>query len=80
MRRFRGRGSGRGGGRSGFFNRNNNNNRKISIRTFTSGTTNKTIPELQQYYFDYNSFNEADRYINTKEKFFNTWIQNMVEM
>ena len=66
MRRFRGRGTGRGGGRSGFFNRNNN--RRMTIRKFTSGPTDKTITELQQYYFDCNSFNEADRYINTKEK------------
>ena len=34
----------------------------------TSGPAENTIPELADHYFDCNSFNEADRYINTKEK------------
>ena len=34
----------------------------------TSGPAEDTIPELADHYFDCNSFNEADRYINTKEK------------
>ena len=69
MRRFRGRGPGRSGPRSGFFNRNRTTgNRRPTIKKFTSGPTHKSIPELEEYYFDCNSFNEADRYINTKEK------------
>ena len=68
MRRFRGRGSGRGGQRPGFFNRNRANTKRQTIKNLSSGPTDKTIPELEDYYFDCNSFNEADRYINTKEK------------
>ena len=66
MRRFRGRGNGRAPGRGNngprFFNR-----KKVKNRN-TSGPAENTIPELAEHYFDCNSFNEADRYINTKEK------------
>ena len=66
MRRFRGRGNGRAPGRGNngprFFNR------KKMPKKNTSGPAENTIPELADHYFDCNSFNEADRYINTKEK------------
>ena len=66
MKRFKGRGHNRGSGRG------NNGprwfNRKIIPKKNTSGPAEDTTPELADHYFDCNSFNEADRYINTKEK------------
>ena len=66
MKRFKGRGHNRGPGRG------NNGprwfNRKKMPKKNTSGPAEDTIPELADHYFDCNSFNEADRYINTKEK------------
>ena len=66
MKRFKGRGHNRGSGRG------NNGprwfNRKKIPKKNTSGPAENTIPKLSDHYFDCNSFNEADRYINTKEK------------
>ena len=69
MLRLRGRGNprgpGRGNGRPRFFNRGN---RKPTTKKYIAGPADNTIPELAEHYFDCNSFNEADRFINTKEK------------
>ena len=62
---FRGRGRGSGRGRRNYFQRRPR--KHISIRD-SSGPADKTIAELEKYYFDCTSFNEADRFINTKEK------------
>ena len=67
MKRFKGRCHNRESSRSNngprWFNRN-----KVPNKNNTSGPAEDTIPELADHYFDCNSFNEADRYINTKEK------------
>ena len=69
MLRLRGRGNprgpGRGNGRPRFFNRGN---RRPTTKKYIAGPADNTIPELAEHYFDCNSFNEADRFINTKEK------------
>ena len=73
MIRFRGRGNSRGGGRGigrgygrpRFFNKGN---KKPAVKKFTSGPAECNIPELAEHYFDCISFNEANRFINTKEK------------
>ena len=51
------------GGR--FFNRSRQRNQ---IPKSVVGPAEDSIPELAKHYFDCTSFNEADRYINTKEK------------
>lgn len=61
-RRGQNRGSGRGNNEPRWFSR-----KKIPKKN-TSGPAVSTIPELVDHYFDCNSFNEVDRYINTKEK------------
>ena len=70
MFKARGRGTSRNkGGRFGrgdrFFSRNRQRN--ISIKS-SVGPAEDSIPKLTKHYFDCTSFNEADRYINTKEK------------
>ena len=67
---FRGRGRSnrrrnqRGSGRGFFRSRGKPQNKRSTIGT---GPADCTIPELKEHYFDCNSYNEADRYITTKD-------------
>ena len=66
MKRFKGRHNNRGPGRG------NSGPRLFNQKKIKTKNTNEPaefiIPELAEYYFDCSSFNETDRYINTKEK------------